>query len=232
MTHAPEAPPPWTPPVPFHRAHIPLVRHAWSVVSVDGEEQVKRWRVMIQNAFVQWRDRHGTAPTDDAGPGALGLLGNPYIGRPVQECPPYVCAGPKVENYFDLLMMLVDDNDPGVAALIARITLYKALAVLVLAEVHDHPSGALEAAYAALRDIEATDQRRREAILLKAGEKLVPLAETGRAFKRGNPNKGGSKSSLQHMVALVCDRIGSTDYDEVWRFFADVADLLTVFRST
>jgi hypothetical protein len=93
--------------------HSTLVRHAWAIVVADGERQVRHWRAMMQDAFVVWRDRHGAAPTDDAGPGAFGLLGNPYIGRPVQECPPYVCAGPKVWNYFDLLMVLVNDNDPG-----------------------------------------------------------------------------------------------------------------------
>jgi hypothetical protein len=223
MAHAPNAPPPWTPPVPHRLAHIPLVTHAWSVVDADGEAQVKRWRAMMQEAFLQWRDRHGTAPTDDTGPGAFGLLGNPYIGRPVQQCPPYVCAGPKAANYFDLLMMLVDNNDPGVAALIADITLYKALAVLVLAEVNDHPSGALEAAYAALRDIEVTDQRSRSELQHKLAKRLLPLAEHSQALRRGGPDRKGKMYGLKAAIAYAVEQVGP-DRDAVLRWFENTAN--------
>jgi len=223
MAHAPDDPPPWTPPVPFHRAHIRLVLHAWSVVSVDGEEQVTRWRAMMQEAFLQWRDRHGIAPTDDTGPGALGLLGNPYIGKPVQECPPYVCAGPTVANYYDLLVKLVDEHDPGMHALASRIPWHKALAALILAEAYDYPSGALEAAYAALRDIEVTDQRSRSELQHKLAERLLPLAEHGQALRRGGPDRKGKMYGLKAAIAYAVEQVGP-DRDAVLRWFENTAN--------
>lgn len=83
------------------------VKDARMVSGVD-EANVRKLRDSLQSVFVMWRNEKGELPDGDFG----GLLGNPYAGKPIEECPPYACMGNRWADYADLLAKLTAEQYP------------------------------------------------------------------------------------------------------------------------
>jgi hypothetical protein len=222
----PTAPVPWGPPSPRDPAHFNIVFDAWLIVCGESERTVKAWRSLLEAAFCVWRDKHGTKPAPTGG--LLGL-GGPYIDKSLQDCPPYVCAGPQVRNYVDLLMHIVQTSPKDLKWLARYVPWNKMLATMVLAEASDFNSGGIIQAHLALVDLKRQEQEWLLRIQLKVSERLLPLAEHGQKMKRGNPSRKGRTYNIRAAIELVCERAGSTDYQTVLNYFSEYRNTEPLF---
>ncbi|HWR76810.1 MAG TPA: hypothetical protein VN283_06350 [Thiobacillus sp.] len=80
------------------------------------ELEVRALRDSLQSVFEQWRNEKGILPDDSNS----GLLGNLYEGKPLDECPPYKCAGASVWDYPGLLAKLTAEQYPPLMELEAE----------------------------------------------------------------------------------------------------------------
>lgn len=211
----PDAPVPWAPPRAPDPAHSKLVFDAWLIVCGESESTVKAWRSLLEAAFCVWRDKHGTKP-----PPTEGLLGlyDRYADKPLQDCPPYKCAGPEVRNYVELLMFLVRTSPRDLHWLARIVPWKKMLATMVLSEATDFDSGGIIQAHLALVDLERQEREWEASIQLNIAKRLLPLAQHGRKM-RGNPKRKGKSYGLKKEVRAVCKAACSTQFDEIVSYF-------------
>lgn len=86
------------------------------IVCAWTEPEVRALRDSLQSVFEQWRNEKGILPDDSNS----GLLGNLYEGKPLDECPPYECAGASVWDYPGLLAKLRAEQYPPLLELEAE----------------------------------------------------------------------------------------------------------------
>lgn len=127
---------------------LPVVEARKALVIFDSDEDATRedvaryLRKKLEDIFNAWKLEHGTPPPANTGGRLSSLLGSPYAGKPIAECPPYVCAGDGVRNYAELLSHLRANKYEPLAAL-DEIGTHVVSATLVLSEA---AAGSVESA--------------------------------------------------------------------------------------
>ena len=87
------------------------------IVCAWTEPEVRALRDSLQTVFERWRSEKGILPDGEFGE---GLLGNPYAGKPLAECPPYACMGERWADYPSLLAKLRAEQYPALLELEAE----------------------------------------------------------------------------------------------------------------
>lgn len=198
------------------------------IVCAWTEPEVRALRDSLQSVFEQWRNEKGILPDDSNS----GLLGNLYEGKPLDECPPYKCAGARVLDYPGLLAKLtaeqypplleleaeadnlcnppptLPDHIPRLPAAATKPGMQRILAALILSEA---AAGSVDSAAKAHWDLSRIrdENQRRVDEGIRAGDKVLY-----RFTVAGIKSHQGYKSRDEFQDKLDCQAIAKTMWDE------------------
>lgn len=199
------------------------------IVCVWTEPEVRALRDSLESVFERWRSEKGILPDGEFW---KGLLGNPYAGKPLAECPPYVCMGERWADYPRLLAKLraeqypplmeleaqadslcnpppmLPANIPRLPATATKPGMQRILAALILSEA---AAGNVESATKAhweLSHIQAENQRRMDEGF-RAGNTVIH-----RFAMAGIKSHQGYKSRDEFQDRLDCQAIAKTMWEE------------------
>lgn len=192
------------------------------------ESIVHQLRERLESVFDAWKVKHGTLPDESHG----GLLGSPYDGKTIAECPPYVCAGSLVRNYADLLAKLRAEAFEPLSALDKENGPHIVSALLVLSEA---ANGRIESAVKAHWEIQRhnseieAQEKQRQANLI---EKILPLVKRGVPFSKAGSQKKGREYEPKSSIRKICTSIQSTKFDDVLNELRDADKCADLYEST
>lgn len=161
--------------------NAPLIQpviDARSAIGLD-ESLARKLRTILESVFELWKDEFGTSPDDSHG----GLLGSPYAGLSVSECPPYVCAGAFVRDYADLLAKLRTVAFKPLSALDKKFGSHRVSASLVLSEAAEGRIESVAKVHLNIRQYEHDAQAQHNKITAKYLKTIEPFVETGQKIK-------------------------------------------------
>jgi len=198
------------------------------LVCAWAESEVRALRDSLQSVFEQWRNEKGIFPDDSNS----GLLGNLYEGKPLDECPPYKCAGASVWDYPGLLAKLraeqypalleleaeadnlcnpppsLPDNIPRLPLAATKPGMQRILAALILSEAAAGSIDSAAKAHCDLSRIRDENQRRVDEGM-RAGDKVFH-----RFAMAGIKSHQGYKSRDEFQDKLDCQGIAKTMWEE------------------
>ena len=202
------------------------------------ESEVRALRDSLQSVFEQWRNEKGILPDNSNS----GLLGNLYEGKPLDECPPYKCAGASIWDYPGLLAKLraeqypplleleakadnlcnppptLPDHIPRLPATVTKPGMQRLLATLILSEAAAGDAESATKAHWELSHIQDENQRRADEGM-RAGDKVIhEFALTGIKFRKGRKvNSGGP---IRKAIARELNKNPSLKPRQLWEILA------------
>ncbi|MDZ7585531.1 MAG: hypothetical protein U0938_11985 [Thiobacillus sp.] len=177
-------------------------------------------RDSLESVFERWRSEKGILPDGEFGE---GLLGNPYAGKPLAECPPYACMGERWADYPSLLAKLRAEHYPPLLELEAEADhlcnppptlpdhiprlptdatkpgMQRILAALILSEAAAGNIDSATKAHWELSHIQAENERRVSKTMLEGQKVIHEFALTGIKFRKGR--KVNSAGPIRKAIA-------------------------------
>ncbi len=187
------------------------------ILSAD-ESKAHQLRANLESVFDAWKAEHGTLPDESHG----GLLGSPYDGKTIAECPSYVCAGSLIRDYAGLLAKLRSEAFEPLGALDKENGADVVTALLVLSEAADgRVESAVKAHWEIQRHNDAQKRQREEQERQLQGlvyKRILPLVEKAVHFSKGGTHKKGNEYEPKASIRRITEIIGKRSRDSVLRY--------------